>query len=492
MKALSFLGRGNYQTVTYVFGEHSCTTSLFPEALARMFPLERLFLFVTEEARRGQRFLELRERLGDLLEDVTIPEGKSEEELWEIFARCAACLKEGDIVVLDITHAFRSLPLIVFTVSAYLRKVMKVEVQHILYGAYEARVPRREPPQPEDCVPVFDLAVLLDLLDWLSGVEAFLARSEAGILAEKLRITHDRLNRSGMMNGEKPRRIKRVAGKLEELSKALHLSRPLDVMEIASLLLPELEEARAELSRWARPFAVVLEKVAQEVGRLAEEHPRSLSEESLGRQLELIEHYLEKGLVVQAVLLAREWVVSWACLKDDQDFWLNRKYREGVESILGGMTQQARDRKALSGQKSWMTDALAREWGWLTQLRNDIAHCGMSVSAKGAQSIESKAKAIPGKLRAILASAPGVSPSQEPKVVDLETLYDEVAKLELLPQYLEKAKELAGEGCDVVLTGQAPVWLYLAVAHALHGKARRLYYSSPVTGKVLIFDHAAL
>lgn len=37
--------------------------------------------------------------------------------------------------------------------------------------------------------------------------------------------------------------------------------------------------------------------------------------------------------------------------------------------------------------------------------------------------------------------------------------------------------------------GPGPVWLYLAVAHALHGKARRLYYSSPVTGEVLIFGH---
>ncbi|WP_456339577.1 CRISPR-associated protein Csx3 [Fervidibacter sacchari] len=42
-----------------------------------------------------------------------------------------------------------------------------------------------------------------------------------------------------------------------------------------------------------------------------------------------------------------------------------------------------------------------------------------------------------------------------------------------------------------MLTGQAPVWLYLAVAHALHGKARRLLYTSPTTGEVLIFDHTA-
>jgi hypothetical protein len=33
------------------------------------------------------------------------------------------------------------------------------------------------------------------------------------------------------------------------------------------------------------------------------------------------------------------------------------------------------------------------------------------------------------------------------------------------------------------------VWLYLTIAHALHGKAKRPIYRSPVTGVVVIFDH---
>ncbi len=56
-------------------------------------------------------------------------------------------------------------------------------------------------------------------------------------------------------------------------------------------------------------------------------------------------------------------------------------------------------------------------------------------------------------------------------------------------QYIDKAVELAGEGNEVTLTGAGPIWLYLAIAHALHGKAVKLIYSSPVTGEVIIFDH---
>jgi hypothetical protein len=74
-------------------------------------------------------------------------------------------------------------------------------------------------------------------------------------------------------------------------------------------------------------------------------------------------------------------------------------------------------------------------------------------------------------------------------VIDLDSLFDETAKLSDLPAYTQKALEIAGEGNDVIITGRAPVWLYLAVAHALHGKVKKLIYRSPVTGDVVIFDH---
>lgn len=73
--------------------------------------------------------------------------------------------------------------------------------------------------------------------------------------------------------------------------------------------------------------------------------------------------------------------------------------------------------------------------------------------------------------------------------IDLSGLYTNTAKLADLSLYIMKACKSAGEGNEIVLTGKAPVWLYLAVAHALHGKAKKLTYQSPVTGEVVIFDH---
>jgi len=76
--------------------------------------------------------------------------------------------------------------------------------------------------------------------------------------------------------------------------------------------------------------------------------------------------------------------------------------------------------------------------------------------------------------------------------INIKTLFKQTAtaKLSSLDAYIKKAQKLAGEGNKIILTGAAPVWLYLKIAHALHGKVSKLIYKSPVTGEVVIFDHS--
>lgn len=75
--------------------------------------------------------------------------------------------------------------------------------------------------------------------------------------------------------------------------------------------------------------------------------------------------------------------------------------------------------------------------------------------------------------------------------LDLSTLYAATgtAKLADLSAYESAVKAQVPCGGDVTLTGPGPVWLYLRLAHTLHGIARTLRYDSPVTGPVVVFDH---
>ena len=65
------------------------------------------------------------------------------------------------------------------------------------------------------------------------------------------------------------------------------------------------------------------------------------------------------------------------------------------------------------------------------------------------------------------------------------------AKIDDVDKYVSEVLKQAGEGNEVTLTGAAPIWMYLKIAHALHGKAKRLFYSAPGQGinEFEIFNH---
>ncbi len=497
MKAISFIGVGNYEEVTYVWrtdeGEIAHRTSLFPEAVARIFGPDRVLVMVTPDAERHPNFQRLKERLGSLVEPVPIPIGTSERELWEIFDRCVSVVDKGDELLLDVTHAFRSLPLVVFTAASYLRRAKGASIRHIVYGAYDAD-PHGGAERGARRAPIFDLTPMVDLLDWLSGAELLLLRSDGFPLADKLEATQRRLW-AQRLGDELPRQLLNVARRLRHLSRAMHLAWPRQVMADARKLLPVLDSAIEEVRRWSPPFAVIVEQVRQEVGPLAHDRPDDLDAEHLRRQLALIEHYLRKGLVMQAVAVAREWLVSWVVLqRAGGEAWLSRGEREEAEKALSAAVAYRAGRS--SDVPDWARALPGWEravdiWSDLRGLRNAVAHCAMTEGHPNAMTVESKAQSLPTQLASLLENVPDRVLHGRQRVIDLKGLYGEVAKLDELDAYVQQAVELAGEGNDVLLTGQAPVWLYLAVAHALHGRARRLVYSSPVTGEVVIFDHAA-
>jgi len=79
--------------------------------------------------------------------------------------------------------------------------------------------------------------------------------------------------------------------------------------------------------------------------------------------------------------------------------------------------------------------------------------------------------------------------SEDPVIIDVEAAFSRPMQLAQLADYEAAARAVAGAGRDVILTGRGPIWLYLRLAHELHGTARSLRYRSPEAGDVLIFDH---
>ncbi len=381
-KLLTSLGTGKYDPVLYRWQEREYRTKLFPEALVEWLRPAKTVVFLTERSEGHPNWVDLQQALQSKTEiqPVRISEGRSEAELWEIFDRVTESVADGETVTIDITHAFRSLPLVFFVVTAFLRSVREVNVQHILYGCFEGE---DKPAQ------VLDLIMMMDLLDWMEGVRRFRETWDASRLSHLL--TH-----SAQGSDKQRQRLKQAGDGLRNLSAQLQMVRTLDLLTTAQRLGSQIERARHTIESSARPFALLLEHTREQVQRIAYDSPQSLSLDALRKQLEILRLYVEHERLLQAALLEGEWLLNFALWKyaqfhGDVD-WLKYREREKVKRAIEQATDgtQRDHLTALDFMNPDELHKVAELWSKVADLRNDLAHCGMRREPKPYEALRKK------------------------------------------------------------------------------------------------------
>lgn len=345
MKLIAFLGTGEYKCATYRWNDHTYETSFVQEAFVHWLKPETTCVLLTVGA-RARHWNDLSQRLQGHTQivEVDIPDGKSEAELWRIFEAISDAVQEGEEIVFDITHGFRSLPMIAMLTIAYLKQVKGVKVQYVLYGAYEARNDK------DQVAPVFDLTPFADLLDWLAAAKIFTATGDSSELGQLIQEIQNDAYRNREAYGENlPRALKNFGAALAEVSHDLLLTRVPNLPKSVSNLIEKQKRASAEVSQWAPPLRLLLDKIAAAYA--------PFQDDSLPTQAKLIRWYLNHNHIVQAMTLAREWVVSYHLHKEGKD-WRDAAARKQMENQLNESLKQ---------------EAL---WSDIITIRNDLAHCG--------------------------------------------------------------------------------------------------------------------
>jgi len=175
---ISFLGTGDYENIIYCY-KNKCIDNVkfIQEAIIKLFcndfnKNDVVVVFLTKEASEKNWEGEngLQERLNDLkpnfkIKGVNIPIGGSPEELWKIFEIIYSVLDYNDEVILDITHSFRSLPMLCIVLLNYSRFLKNIKIKGIYYGAYEAK--------RNNIAPIFDLTSFDILQRWSIAAENF-------------------------------------------------------------------------------------------------------------------------------------------------------------------------------------------------------------------------------------------------------------------------------------------------------------------------------
>ncbi|RDI95589.1 TIGR02221 family CRISPR-associated protein [Meiothermus sp. QL-1] len=383
MIILSMLGTGNYQEVEYIWdGCKARPHRFFQSSLKEWFPEAQLLICVTEEAKNKHGEDILQELTGAKL--IDIPSGQNEAEYWQIFNIIQEEIPEGTELVLDITHGFRSLPILALLAVSFLRIAKGVVLKYVLYGAYEAKT--------DSSAPVFDLTPFVSMLDWATASQYFLETGDAGKFQPLVEA-----------RGEKPvnTHLNTAVKGLGSLSSALAANRALEIGEVARETLGSLGEAQKEA--WKpqhQPLKLLLPRLKDMLGHLALKKSPSQEdysqEDYLRQNFALVLWLLQNQQFEKALGLAREWMVSFAQYRR-QGSWYpisfdSRKEAEGwLNSCVKGETETPEEWKDF-----------IQLWRDLGNLRNDLMHFGFRESPRGKESIPQEFREKIDKLRDVI------------------------------------------------------------------------------------------
>ncbi len=116
---------------------------------------------------------------------IVIPYGINHAEQIEIFSIIGKAFKsinDGDEIILDITHSFRSLPLFVTTVINFLQSLddRKITFLKVYYGMLDAM------REFNDMAPIVDISAVLELQNWSTAAYSFKEYGKGALLADLL------------------------------------------------------------------------------------------------------------------------------------------------------------------------------------------------------------------------------------------------------------------------------------------------------------------
>jgi CRISPR-associated DxTHG motif protein len=375
---ITFFGMAkDYKETTYFLEDKEKTTKYIADALNEFLNPDKVLIFTTQEAiNKNNAFKEeIEEKIGkDKTETVIVPSGKDQKEQEEIFKKVLEEVekynKEWEIYV-DITHAFRSIPLVFFISLFYLKNFYNIKTSKIFYGAFEQR-------DENNRSPVIELTFLLDIIDWFNSVNMFVKRYEANELAHKLKLMVDN-EKFLKLDPEQKNNLINLSEGLRKFSGEYLNVRAVQFARLSVDLKDKLSKSKPIINENLPILSPLIDKVQKEIENLQTPNPDTLNMDTLKYRIKLIHAYLRRNLALQAILLLREVFVDYLILKvGDTKEWLRYKYRKYISDIFNKPNGNNVDRNIAEKIKFLRNNSeLGEIWEEIIKFRNNLAHCGV-------------------------------------------------------------------------------------------------------------------
>lgn len=413
---ISVLGTGPYSECTYASEGFTYTTRYIQAATIKLLmdkaesgnawgEKDAVIVFTTQKAYENQ-WIVGKVRMGNVetsadgLEAVfkkmnlpmpvnrkDIDDGQNETEIWNVFKAIYNKIEEGDELYIDITHAYRYLPMLLLVLVNYAKFLKHISVKSITYGNYVVK---------EELKPIMDLTSLSSLQDWTYASGQYLEYGNADNLVQLaqnelrpiLKATHGKDTGANNMRYfmimlkdlvDERRTCRGVSIiKSETLRKLKELSKTMD-QEVISAMAPVIKRVKESLSDFDES-------------------------ENIKNGISAAKWCFDNGLFQQSVTILQEAIISMMCFRnglaiEDKDvrdivsaaFKIKGLKWENDEKMwkIDGEEEKTTLRLVLSDEL--FTDkTFVGLFSSLTEVRNDFNHSGMRSGSLAPKNIKER------------------------------------------------------------------------------------------------------
>ncbi len=401
---LAFLGTNDYLPCNYLLnGKKVENVRFIQEAIAGLLcknwnEEDRIIIFLTEEAKNknwvdnGQKDRDgkslqrkgLKHRLESLklkaniyVQDV--PNGQSEDEIWDIFDAVLNQINDSDEVIFDITHGFRSLPMLMITILNYARVLRDIKIRGAYYGAFESLGTLHEVEKmgKDRNAPIFDLTPFIHLFDWATAIDNFLIYGDAKEINVLTKEEITPILRETKGKDKDAQNLKDLGVQLERLTELIQTSRARNIIDFDFEGLKDII-SHNKGSR-LNPLNPLLDRMLEKI--------KDFENNDIENGYAAVKWCIEHNLIQQGYTILQETMISEIVAKYYGENEIIDKDKRGIVSQAinikrgnfreGEWNEPAKNhRDEVQKIINDLDDELIKIYDSISQYRNDINHAG--------------------------------------------------------------------------------------------------------------------
>jgi len=223
---------------------------------------------------------------------LIIKEDMTAQGQWQWFEQIMNMIGVNDALTVDLTHGYRSIPIVFSTAINFLQKAYNISLKAVFYGAFE---------RDKDETPIIDMKEFYIINEWAESVSRLVEDADARKMAQVAQKSSS--FQVAELNDEA------IIRSFEDLTETI---RNVDVNNVATKAdhaIRLIKDKEKEASVTGR---ILLKLVLNKFASLACDEPLSMHYDKpyFNLQLEIIELLLEHKLFMQAYTVMREFIGS--------------------------------------------------------------------------------------------------------------------------------------------------------------------------------------